>query len=159
MLLAHVKPAITSTSNYLSARLLSSHSSLSLVLSPVLLNPKCRIQHLFLNFTPLLNPSPPSNLDYFITHPSRESTAFHSLVLSANLLRVHSNSASRSLKKMLNRTDLNTEPWGTPLVTSQMEPPSLWPFELYCSDSSPFSVACSCSPHTWTTCPEAYCEW
>lgn len=121
MPLAHVKPAITSTSNYLSARLLSSHSSLSLVLSPVLLNPKCRIQHLFLNFKPLLNPSPPSNLDPSgrpLSHPSRESTAFHSLVLSANLLRVHSNSASRSLKKMLNRTDLNTEPWGTPLVTS-----------------------------------------
>jgi len=39
-------------------------------------------------------------------------------VSSANLLRVHSNSSSRSLMKKLNKTGPSTDPWGTPLVTS-----------------------------------------
>ncbi|KAK4829606.1 hypothetical protein QYF61_005706, partial [Mycteria americana] len=46
------------------------------------------------------------------------STLPHELVSSANLLRVHSIPSSRSLIKILNRTGPNTEPWGTPLVTS-----------------------------------------
>jgi len=33
------------------------------------------------------------------------------------LLRVHSNSSSRSLMKKLNKTGPSTDPWGTPLVT------------------------------------------
>ncbi|KAF1629452.1 Serine/threonine-protein phosphatase 4 regulatory subunit 4, partial [Eudyptes filholi] len=51
--------------------------------------------------------------------PSSQSTLLPNLVLSANLLRVHSISLSRSLIKILNRTGPSTEPWGTPLVTSR----------------------------------------
>ena len=49
--------------------------------------------------------------------PSGVSTTPPSLVSSANLLRVHSNSSSRSLMKKLNKTGPSTDPWGTPLVT------------------------------------------
>ena len=49
--------------------------------------------------------------------PSGVSTPPPSLVSSANLLRVHSNSSSRSLMKKLNKTGPSTDPWGTPLVT------------------------------------------
>ena len=45
------------------------------------------------------------------------STTPPSLVSSADLLRVHSNSSSRSLMKKLNKTGPSTDPWGTPLVT------------------------------------------
>jgi len=38
---------------------------------------------------------------------------------SANLLREHSIPSSRSLIKILNKTGLKTEPWGTPLVTGR----------------------------------------
>ncbi|KAK4828887.1 hypothetical protein QYF61_001445 [Mycteria americana] len=51
--------------------------------------------------------------------PSSRSTLLPNLVLSANLLRVHSIPSSRSLIKMLNRTGPNTEPRGTPLVTDR----------------------------------------
>jgi len=49
--------------------------------------------------------------------PSGASTTPPSFVLLANLLRVHSNSSSRSLMKKLNKTGPSTDPWGTPLVT------------------------------------------
>jgi len=47
--------------------------------------------------------------------PSGVSTTPPSLVSSANLLRVHSNSSSRSLMKKLNKVGPSTDPWGTPL--------------------------------------------
>ena len=49
--------------------------------------------------------------------PAGVSTTPPSLVSSANWLRVHSNSSSRSLMKKLNKTGPSTDPWGTPLVT------------------------------------------
>ncbi|PKU47282.1 wd repeat-containing protein hypothetical protein [Limosa lapponica baueri] len=50
--------------------------------------------------------------------PITRSTLLPNLVLFANLLRVYLIPLSRSLMKVLNRTGPNTEPWGTPLVTS-----------------------------------------
>ena len=49
--------------------------------------------------------------------PAGVSTTPPSFVSSANVLRVHSNSSSRSLMKKLNKTGPSTDPWGTPLVT------------------------------------------
>jgi len=46
--------------------------------------------------------------------PAGVSTTPPSLVSPANLLRVHSNSSSRSLMKKLNKTGPSTDPWGTP---------------------------------------------
>ncbi|KAK4827142.1 LOW QUALITY PROTEIN: hypothetical protein QYF61_014736 [Mycteria americana] len=45
------------------------------------------------------------------------ASAPHSLVLLADLLRVHSIPLSMSLTKMLNSAGPNTDPWGTPLIT------------------------------------------
>ena len=44
-------------------------------------------------------------------------TASHSLVSSANLLRVHLTPLSVSLMKILKSFGLSTDPWGTLLVT------------------------------------------
>ena len=52
--------------------------------------------------------------------PSGRSTLPPSLVLSANLLRVHSIPSSRSLIKMLKRSGPSIEPWGTLLVTGHL---------------------------------------
>mgnify|MGYP001852828837 CR=1 FL=1 len=49
--------------------------------------------------------------------PSIVSTASLSLVLSANLLRIHSIQLSRSLIKMLKSTSPMPDPWGTWLIT------------------------------------------
>ena len=49
--------------------------------------------------------------------PSSRSTLPPTLVLSAVLISVLSIPSSRLLIKIINRTGLNTEPWGTPLVS------------------------------------------
>ncbi|KAK4814241.1 LOW QUALITY PROTEIN: hypothetical protein QYF61_012737 [Mycteria americana] len=54
---------------------------------------------------------------WMTSHPSGVSTAPHSLVSSANLLRVHSISLSMSLMKILNSTGPSTDPCGTPPIT------------------------------------------
>ena len=51
------------------------------------------------------------------SRPSGMTTTPHSLLSSANLLRVHLISLSMSLMKMLNSSSPCTDPWGTPLVT------------------------------------------
>jgi len=45
------------------------------------------------------------------------SVTLPSFASSANLLRVNSIPSSRSLMRMLNKTQPSTNPWGTPLVT------------------------------------------
>lgn len=47
------------------------------------------------------------------SHPSRESAAPPSLVSSADLIRIRSTPASRSLIKTLNRASPRPEPWGS----------------------------------------------
>ncbi|KAK4810855.1 hypothetical protein QYF61_008827 [Mycteria americana] len=100
-----------------------------------LLRPKCRTRHLALLNLIQLASAHRSSLSRSLCRaflPSRRSTLPHNLVSSANLLRVHSIPSSRSLIKILNKTDPNTEPWGTPLVTGrQLEltplTTTLWP--------------------------------
>lgn len=118
-LLACVEPAVTSSPGALSAEPFSSHSSPSLYLCPELLHPSAA-QHLPLsNFMPLMIVHC-SNLSRSLckaSHPSRESTAPPSLVSSANLPRMHSTPAPRSLIKTLNITGPRIEPWETLLGT------------------------------------------
>ena len=100
--------------------LLSSRSALSLYLSTGLFLPRCRTLHWPLwNFIRFLcsQLSSLSGSHWMAAQPSSVSTTPPSFVSSANLLRVHSNSSSRSLIKNLNKIGPNTDPWGTPLVT------------------------------------------
>lgn len=51
------------------------------------------------------------------SHPSGMSAVSHSLVSTADLLRMYSIPLSMSLMETFNRTGPSTDPWGTPLVT------------------------------------------
>lgn len=107
----------TNTPRCLFSELLSSHSSLSLHL---------QVQSLvfsFVNFVSWMIALCYNTSRSFwkASCPSRVSTVPPSIV-SANLQRMCSTTASRSLLKMLSRTD----PWGTPLVTCHQ--PDVAPF-------------------------------
>lgn len=95
------------------AGLLPSHSSPNLFLCLALPCPRCRIRRLdFFNSMPLMI-AQLSNLCRSLckaSYPWRESAAPPCLVLTANLLRVHSTPTSRSLIETLNRTG----PWLSP---------------------------------------------
>ena len=109
----------TRTPRSLSAEMLSSRSTPSLYWCMGLFLPTCRTLHL-----PLLNLirfqsaelSSLSRSRWTTAQPSGVSTTPPSLVSSANLLRVHSSSSSRSLMKKLNKTGPSTDSWGTPVL-------------------------------------------
>ena len=110
----------TSTPRSLSAELLSSRSTPSLYWCMGLFLPRCRTLYLpLLNFIRFLcaQLSSLSRSRWMAAQPSGVSTTPPSFVSSANLLRVHSNSASKSLMKKLNKTGPSTDPWWTALVT------------------------------------------
>ena len=100
--------------------LLSIHSPPSLHLFLVLPWPMCWTLHLallnFMRFTQAHLSSLSRSL-WVASLPSSVSTASHSLVSLANLLRVHSIPLSMSPTKMLNSTSPNTNPWGMALIT------------------------------------------
>ena len=80
----------------------------------------CRAWHLaFLYFMMFAwaNLSSPWSSLWMASLLSSMSIALHSLVSSANLLRVHSVPLSVFLTKMLNNTGPYTDPWGMPLIT------------------------------------------
>ena len=54
---------------------------------------------------------------WIASHPSGVSTASHSLLSSANLLRVHLSPLLMSLMKILKSISPSTDPWETQLVT------------------------------------------
>lgn len=100
-----------------------------------------------------------SNLSWFLymaSPPLRESTAPASFVLSRNLLMTHWTPASRSLIKVLSRT----EPWGSLLVIACQpdEAPLILLFELYHQASLPSSILWTCSFHSWMVYQVRCCE-
>jgi len=98
-LIAHIETAVTSTPRSFSSELPISHSSSSLCLCP-----SSQVHHQcfpLLNFMPLMI-AQFSNKPRALCKASREPTAPSSLVLLANLLRMHSTFVSGSLIKMLN---------------------------------------------------------
>ena len=104
-----------------STELLSRRSTPSLYWCMGLFLPSCRTLHLpLLNLIRFLSAqlSSLSRSRWMAAQPAGVSTTPPSFVSSTNLLRVHSNSSSRSLMKKLNKTRLSTDPWGIPLVTS-----------------------------------------
>ena len=109
----------TSTPSSVSTEVLSSRSAPSLYWCMGLFLPRCRTLHVPLcpTFQPVQVTLNGSTAFWCISHSS-------SFVSSANLLRVHSNSSSRSLMNKLNKTGPSTDPWGTPLVTG-LQPDSL----------------------------------
>ena len=103
----------TRTPKSLSTELLSSRSAPSLYWCMRLFLPRCRTLHLpFLNFIRFLSAqlSSVSRCRWMAAQPCDVSTTPLSFVLSANLLRVHCNSSSRSLMKTLNKTGPSTDP-------------------------------------------------
>ena len=104
----------TRTPRSLSAELLSSRSTPSLYWCMGLFLPRCRTVHLpLLNLIRFLSAqlSSLSRSRWLAAQPASVSTTPPSFVSSANLLRVHSNSSSRSLMKKLNKTGPITDPW------------------------------------------------
>ena len=72
--------------------------------------------------------------------PSSRSTLLPNVVSSANLLRVHSNSLSRSVINVFNRTGPNIEPCGTPLVTGHQLDLTPFTTTLWAQPSSQFFI-------------------
>ena len=129
----------TSTPKSFSSRLLSIHSPLSLHLCLGLPWPMCRTLHLasWDSHRPTSQGCPcPSGCHPFpLQHVDRTTN----LVLSANLLRVHSIPLSTSLTKMLNSAGPNTDPWGIQLVflpTPLLLPGGIMSYEI--------SIICWC---------------
>jgi len=116
-----VKLLSTRTPTSLSAELSSIRYARSLYWCIGLFLMRCRTLHLpLLSLIRFLSAQHPSlsRSRWIAAQPSHVSTTPPSSVSSANLLRVHSNSSSRSLMKKLNKTGPSTDPWGTPLLTA-----------------------------------------
>jgi len=115
-----VNLSFTRTPRSLSTELLSSRSAPKPVLVPGVVLPQVQDPALALvelHQVPLCPTLQPVQVSLMAAQPSGVSTTPPSLVSPADLLRVHSNSSSRSLMKKLNKTGPSTDPWGTPLVT------------------------------------------
>ena len=143
----------TRTSRSLSAELLSSRSTPSLYRCMGLFLPRCRNLHLpVLNLIRFLSDklSILSRSRWMVAQPFGVSTTPLSLVSSANLLRLHSNSSSRSLMKKLNKTGPSTDPWETPLVTGlQLDSALLMTTLWFCHSASSQSTSPTTHPaHT-----------
>lgn len=72
--------------------------------------------------------------------PSTVSTATNSLLLSTGFLRVLSILMSSSPPKILSNTGPNTDPWGTPLITSHHLDTEPWTTTLWVWPSGPFLI-------------------
>ena len=134
----------TSTPRSLSTELLFSRSAPRLYWFMGLFLPRCRNLHLpLLNFIRFLSAqlSSLSRSCWMAAQPSGVSSTLPSLVSSANLLRVHSNSSARSLMKKLNKTGPSIDPWGTPLVTGLHYIMEMWHTGVVLAFATPDELA------------------
>lgn len=108
---------VSRTSRFFSAELLSSWMIPSIYWCQGFSLPTCTTAHLVeLNETLSSPPlQPADSMAHF-------STTLLCFLSSANLLRVHYSTSSRSLTKMLNRIGTSTNPWGT--VSYPQQPPT-----------------------------------
>jgi len=113
----------------------------SLCCTPEFCFPQCKTLYLsLLNFIRFLlaHSSSLSRSSCRVTYPSKVSSSPLSLLLLANFIRVYLILSSRSLKKILNSTGPNTNPWGTPLVTDCQFEKELFTTTLWVKSVSQF---------------------